>query len=159
VSKHFATVWDAYHFLNDHAVQGSNGTGFLDVLYIFVTKVNPANNTIDDDSSKNTAIRVRLESGPGTEHITDALGYEGDVHIHDPRLDVGGATFEEALIKLAERVRTHYGSTSQYDSEASSQSLDPISPDLQTFLDRLEKSDSTARLEAIDLTAETPSKA
>ena len=116
MSKYFATVWDAYHFLNDHAVQGSNGTGFLDVLDIFVTKVNPASNAVDDDQSKNTAIRVWLESGPGTEHITDIAGYEGDVHLHDPRLDVGGATFEEALIKLAERVRRHYGSASQYDS-------------------------------------------
>jgi hypothetical protein len=149
VSAPFATVWDAYHFLNDHAVQGSNGTGFLDVLDIFIVKVNPANNTVDDDQSKNTAIRVRLESGPGTEHITDALGHEGDVHVHDPRLDVGGTTFEEALIKLAKRVRTYYGAASQYDSEADSQPLDPVSPDLADFFDRLE---------AIELTAECLSR-
>jgi hypothetical protein len=140
MSAHFANVWEAYHFLADHVVRGSNGSSFLDVLDIFVVKVNPANNTIDDDPAVNTAIRIWLESGPGTEHIDDGFGHEGDVQLHDPALDVGGASFEEALIKLAGKVRTHYGIGSWNELLAAQEAANPtpISPDLAAFLVELD---------------------
>ena len=55
--------------------------------------------------------------------------------LHDPKLDVGAGTFEEALIKLAEKVRTHYGSASQYDEPVDPV---PISPDLAAFFAELD---------------------
>jgi hypothetical protein len=146
VSAHFTDVWEAYHFLLGHAVRGSNGSSFLDVLDIFVTKVNPATDSVDDDESANTAIRVWLESGPGTEEVHDLEKPDlvGHVHLHDPDLDVGGATFEEALIKLAEKVRAHYGTASEEDRLGPPK---PLSPELAAFFAKLEaRAGRTSRL-------------
>lgn len=100
--------YKAYHFLKRH----EKGY-FMDALDIEVVKVNPAKNEIDDDRSKNTHVRVWLETGP-------------EVGTHDYALDCGGNTFEEAIIRLAELVRFYYDENNRDDCD-----------DLITYITRL----------------------
>lgn len=66
-------------------------------LYIEVVKVDPDTLTIEDDSDKNTLTQVWLECG-GWEWAPDTEQYET---CHNPDLDTGGDTFEDAIIALA----------------------------------------------------------
>ena len=66
---------------------------------IYVAKVNPENNTIEDDESLNTKTQVWLETG----------NYDANVRVHDINLDCGGDTYEEAIIELANLVYDEYG--------------------------------------------------
>lgn len=72
---------------------------------IMVVKVNPETKRIDDDDAKNTLTQVWLEYGP--------YEMEGDsirtAPSHDPELDSGRDTFEEAIIELAQLVKEKYG--------------------------------------------------
>lgn len=70
-------------------------------LDIQVTKVNPLTETIEDDVTKNTAVRVWLECGEWIEK--DKQG------CHDTDLDCGARTFEKAIIELAILVKKKYG--------------------------------------------------
>ena len=68
--------------------------------------VNPETGAIDNDKSKNTKMEVWLETGPA---YFDDYGGRYQRNMHDTRLDCGGATFEEALIELANLIKKYYG--------------------------------------------------
>lgn len=103
--------YDSWKWL-DHHIYFSAWTDYFNTSYfevslnIDVVKVNPETNEIDDDSKKNTKVQVWLECG---DPILDENNrWQGDCS-HDPKLDVGGDTFEEAIIKLSELVKKEYG--------------------------------------------------
>ena len=86
--------------------------GFLDSLDIDLAKVNPKTSKIEDDKTLNTKVEVWLEAGPWID--PSEAGYpedwtETEAASHDLNLDCGGDTFEEAIIKMAELVKKHYG--------------------------------------------------
>lgn len=97
-------------------IGASHGLHDLD---IFVTKVNPESDRVEDDTFAflNTKVQVWLEFGP----IMDVNQYpeSGDSpdwrRTHDPELDCGDDTYEDAIISLAALVKEHYG---DYDSKA-----------------------------------------
>jgi hypothetical protein len=95
----FYTAWN---FLNEHKM--FNGL-FCNCLWTEVVKVNPENNTIEDDKSKNTKTQVWLEHGPWEEEWGSCT--------HDIDLDCGGDTFEEAIINLATLVKKYYKDTGE----------------------------------------------
>lgn len=104
--KKFTDFYNAWHFILNHPCFEDNfGQSLLyRNLDIEVVKVNPETETIEDDVSKNTATRVWLEFGP--------MSLEGDLGMvctHDPDLDCGGNTFEEAIIELANLILDKYG--------------------------------------------------
>ena len=90
--------YDAYQFLDNHKIFNGN---FTYQLWFEIVKVNPKTNAIDDDSTKNTKVQVWLEHGPYDKEWGGCT--------HDIDLDCGGDTFEEAIIKLAELVKSKYG--------------------------------------------------
>lgn len=73
--------------------------GLTDLLEVCVVKVDPTTDAIEDDERRNTDVRVWLESGPWDEHVT-ASGDVVPIASHDPKLDVGGKTFEEAIVAM-----------------------------------------------------------
>lgn len=75
---------------------------------IALMKVNPETGKVDDNSLKNTKMEYWIEGGP-YENDDDA----GLIQTHDPKLDCGGDTFEEAIMKYAELIREHYGESSE----------------------------------------------
>jgi len=84
----------------------------VDLVY-----VNPATERIENDTNLNTAFRVWLEGGPWHDYTDDVGGlapkegwnnYNRWGHTHDPRLDCGAPTMEEALLKLASLVEVFY---------------------------------------------------
>ena len=81
---------------DDHAL--------LSGLSIEVVKVDPLTECIDDDEEKNIATRIWLEYGPFTENTDGDL-----IPAHDINLDCGGSTFEEAIMRLVNEVKEHYG--------------------------------------------------
>lgn len=83
------TAYEAYWYLQE--------LGYIDHLDIMMSKVNPETNEIDDDNSKNTKVEVWLETGLWDEELM--------MPTHDIDLDVGAETFEEAIIKLAQKVK------------------------------------------------------
>lgn len=101
--------YDAVQFLKNHPMFDGM---FWDALDIFVVKVNPDTNAIDDDKSKNTKTQVWLETG---RHIDerDMLIPGCSPFSHDYYLDCGGDTFEEAIIQLADLVLKYYGRNSK----------------------------------------------
>lgn len=88
--------YESFHYLNNHIIFAKH---FSECLDIWVAKVNPETNEVDDDNSKNTKIEIWLECGP----------YCKDFFTHDIDLDCGGDTFEEAIIELAKLVKDIYG--------------------------------------------------
>ena len=81
----FTDFYEAFHFLNTHALFEGDYTR---CLYIEVVKVDPETKCVERERERNTETRVWFEAGaPGT---------------HDWELDCGGATYEEATIELAE---------------------------------------------------------
>lgn len=75
-------------------------------LDIFYTKVDERGR-VNDDKSKNVNIECWLEFGTIEQSVSD-----GVLHVknyHDPVLDCGAPTFDEALVKLAKLVKRHYG--------------------------------------------------
>jgi hypothetical protein len=107
----FTDFYEAWIFLWNHPIfdrrKGSCKrpcscySMFEECLDIDVVKVNPRTNRIDDDKSKNTATRIWLECGPWL--------LEDKLPSHDPELNCGGATFEEAILTLANKVYAKYG--------------------------------------------------
>lgn len=87
----------------------------IDVEFVFV---DPQTNTIEDDDDRNTDLRIWIEAGPWydqSEGGTAECHLEGGWHeynrwigSHDSRLDCGGRSAEEALLKLARHVRFFY---------------------------------------------------
>lgn len=110
---------DAFWFLIDHPksldtgpidLRANNTPGFIKNLDMFYTKVNPATDSVSDNEALNTQTQVWLETGPD-QWVSDSAYYLGGMFIptHDPRLDVGGDTFDLALIALANKVMEVYG--------------------------------------------------
>jgi len=78
------------------------------LISIMVVRVDPKTNEVSDDESKNTKPRVWLE--------TDVWDSDNNMYAHDIDLDVEATTFEEAIIKLAIKVKKKYGgSFSKFD--------------------------------------------
>ena len=96
---------------------GKNGDSrFHECLDIRVLKVNPRTKEYDSDERRNRTVRIWLECGPylrvsdipreDRAQLPDGvLGMTS----HSIRLDCGGKTFEEAIIKLANLVISHFG--------------------------------------------------
>lgn len=126
----FTDFYNAYHWLEDHPifqekieVPGrkfpAKGSRFQEDLYMMVVKVDPTKERIMKNQKRNTATRVWLEHGPfQVIPAEEAGGVEWRGCSHDIKLDCGGTTFEEAIIKLANLVHKHYG---DYEVEEISQ--------------------------------------
>lgn len=105
--------FDAFTFLKNHpAFDGDLLCGGLDIA---VAKVNPKTKRIEDtidpktgslieDREGNTETRIWLETGLKCGSIRGQPMWG-----HDIDLDCGGATFEEAIVTLALKVREKYG--------------------------------------------------
>lgn len=93
---------EAYSYLKNHPLFKGHFKECLDVAEV---KVCPATNRIEDDDALNTKPQVWLECGPWGYFDLEKC-YTG---AHDPRLDCGGDTFEEAICVLAKLVMKHYG--------------------------------------------------
>jgi hypothetical protein len=75
-------------------------------LSIFWAKVDERRR-VNDDPAKNTFAECWLEFGQVKYAVSD--GHLDLMHYHDPRLDCGAPTFDQAIVKLARLVRKHYG--------------------------------------------------
>lgn len=114
MSKKFTDFYEAWNYLNNCKVfkvcdssfiQGVKGKIILEDSYFYnsltieVVKVNPETMRIDDTKERNTKTQIWLECGEP---------YYEDGHIfwnnHNPDYDVGGDTFEQAIIKMANKV-------------------------------------------------------
>lgn len=104
-------VYRIWHHIFKHAMECN--------LDIFYTKVNrPTRGRVDKDVSKNKYVECWLEFGPiyygysfsGTDKPMAAWDDTTMLHhSHDYRLDTGGRTFDEGLIRLAKNVMKFYG--------------------------------------------------
>ena len=111
----FSDFYEAFNFLRNHKLceceidQGNRRKSVVNYfdrcLSISVVKINPETGEIDANMSNNTKTEVWLEFGRAfiDYSITDDVMFE-----HDYRLDCGGDTFEEAIIKLANLVDQFY---------------------------------------------------
>ena len=111
----FSDFYEAFNFLRNHKLceckinQGNRRKSVVNYfdrcLSISVVKINPETDEIDANMSNNTKTEVWLEFGRAfiDYSITDDVMFE-----HDYRLDCGGDTFEEAIIKLANLVDQFY---------------------------------------------------
>lgn len=79
--------------------------------------VNPDTRTVDDDESLNTHSEIWIEGGPPfdmskEDYIAEpAEGWNATnrwMHSHDYRLDCGGDTLEEALLKFVAHIKYYY---------------------------------------------------
>jgi hypothetical protein len=102
-------LWAVCKGLHRHAVQEN--------LSIHYTKTNKpgGNGTVDDDKTKNKHIECWLEFGSLIYDYSADWEWQEDhkreylQHVHDPELDTGGRTFDEALVNLAKLVLKFYG--------------------------------------------------
>jgi hypothetical protein len=118
MKKKFIDFYDAWWYLQNHAyfidheVLDKNKewrfSRFNTELDIDVQKVNPLTDKIDDDENKNTHIEIWLECGPYELYEDYPGGPKRYCHGHDIKLDCGGATFEEAIVNLANLVEKNY---------------------------------------------------
>jgi hypothetical protein len=108
--------YDAWWWLHNHPINISGqyvntdgvNMGMYD-LDIYIARVNPKTNSIDDDEKLNTKTRVWLEFGPYEDCSAPWDEASNWQRTHDPKLDCGGDTFEEAVTKLYHLVKAHYG--------------------------------------------------
>lgn len=119
--ERFGNFYQAWHFLLEHPIfqQYPGIDGFINALYIEVVKVDPSTNRIVEDERRNLATRVWLECGPWSNEkvspeIDEIVGFT-----HDPGLNCGSWSFEEAIKKLAQLVLQKYGDYTREDSAAS----------------------------------------
>lgn len=105
--KKFKNFYESWWFLCEHPVFNDEDYfyNFQDCLDIDIQKVNPNTNKIDENKELNIHTQVWLECG-GFEYDKN---FECLMSCHDIRLDCGGDTFEEAIIKLANLVKKYYG--------------------------------------------------
>jgi hypothetical protein len=115
-SKVMEDFYEAWYFIDKHPDFAPFGDGGVGCLYVEVVKVNPETETIEDNDSLNTAVRVWLEGGPWINApLPDEEEYMN--WSHDIDLDCGAPTYEEAIIKFAENVKNKYG---DYEEEQES---------------------------------------
>jgi len=69
-------------------------------IEITMMKVNPVTRKVEDDQHINTHIEYWVETGQFNEEF---MAFE-----HDIRLDCGGDSYDEAIIKLLKLVRKFY---------------------------------------------------
>jgi len=113
----FNDAFDAWNFLYEHPIfkeeESSPLTKFELCLLIEVVKVNPENETREEDVEKNSAVRVWLECGPWIKSSELTKEEQGHLPVgitsHDIDLDCGAPSFEEALCELAHLVAQKYG--------------------------------------------------
>jgi len=93
--------WREWRHLLRHAIEEN--------LSIFYAKVD-ASGKVNDDASLNTVPECWLEFG-SMEYGYPSQWHDEtqDIPYHDPSLDCGEATFDEALVALAKGVRRKYG--------------------------------------------------
>jgi len=112
-SNNFYEAWwwlQAHPAFNHVAPGMENEPGFFDGLVMAVQRVNPMTGIIDDDDSLNTQVEIWLQNGAwAPAGDADDIYGTGEMHYHDHRLDCGGRTYEEAILKMAKLVRQHYG--------------------------------------------------
>lgn len=104
--------YESWWWLHSHPIN-RDGKGYNNGMYdldIYVALVNPADNTISEHKHLNTKPRIWLEFG-SYYSLKDEFGELPDIwqRNHDPRLDCGGDTFEDAIKQLAILVRKYYG--------------------------------------------------
>lgn len=119
--KKFDDFFEAWWYLNTHGAfidkklkydtenRGSKipviWSAFEQLLDIYVTKVNPDTNEVDDDKRKNIMTEIWLE----LSHYEEDKDFPGNfLATLDTRLCCGGKTFEEAIINLANLVKKYY---------------------------------------------------
>lgn len=110
----FPSFYDAWAWLNSHPINNiytssyeeiSMGLYDLDIMVVKTDKYG----TIKNNTKKNTRTRVWLEFGRFELITRDVEIPDNWARTHDPRLDCGGDTFEEAITVLAARVKHYYG--------------------------------------------------
>lgn len=95
----------AWRFLEDHRIFGNR---FRECLEAYTVKVDPKTRRINDNHEKNTLEQTWLECGPlHKKQPGDPPGISE--FIHDFDLDCSGNTYEDAIIRLADKVLTKYG--------------------------------------------------
>lgn len=105
----FKDVEVAWEYLYKHKIfqvpidENYSVSWFTRALDIQIVKVNPDNDTLEDNKELNTKIQVWLECGP--------INKEENKYIltHDYDLDTGADTFEDAILLLANKVKEIYG--------------------------------------------------
>jgi hypothetical protein len=104
--------YDAWNWLDKHPAFTPFGDGGTGCLHIDIVKVNPENETIEDDESLNTAVRIWLEGGPWhDEHEGEKWGE----WMIDWDLNSGGSTFEEAFLMFVKNAKKKYGDYGEYE--------------------------------------------
>lgn len=98
--------YEAWWFIEEHPKmkEWDEDTDLMRNLEIMVVKVNPYNEVVEEDKTKNTATRVWLEFG----FKSDWGNNMGAGPTHDVDLDCGAPTFEEALIEMANLIKEKY---------------------------------------------------
>lgn len=102
--------YDSFKYLESHIIfnyilkEDIHISKFQECIDVSVVKVNPETLAIDDDDTLNTKVQVWIEAGPYLEN---------GMKTHDPDLDCGADTFEEAIIELANLVEKHYTSNKE----------------------------------------------
>jgi hypothetical protein len=110
-SKNFYNAWWflALHPKFNHLKDGKPDIlpGFMSNLDMHVAKVDPKTRIVS--KAKNAVTEIWLEAGPWAEITGEPPGTYDEVSSHDIRLDCGGDTYEEAIIKMASLVKKYYG--------------------------------------------------
>lgn len=92
--------YKSFYFLETHPIFKGN---FQDCVDCGLLLVDPETHENVYDESEDSIVRVWLECGP----------YDEDSLIHDLNLDCYGDSYEECIIKLAEKVEKKYGTPSE----------------------------------------------
>lgn len=115
----FTDFYEAWWFLAEHPKfnhlkDGKPDVlpGFMDSLDVEVVRVDPVTEERCPDGTPGAVTRVWLEAGPWSklpDECGEKPGTYDEVCGHDIKLDCGGATYEEAIVKMANLVLEHYG--------------------------------------------------
>jgi hypothetical protein len=107
---------NSWHWLNEHPVFYAFGDqfheraldhshGVQDGLEFMVVMVNPATDRISDNEAENTRLEVWVEVFPTSLSMPHGSKYR----LHAYECDTGGATYEEAVVKMAQNIYERYG--------------------------------------------------
>lgn len=108
---------EAWQYLYEHPILTDEfgSSCFKDALHVRIYKVNPKTGDFDSNTKLNTMNKVELECGPyhrpevAVRDRPNRPGWEIGYTSRDQLLNSDGQTFEQAIIKLANLVRKHYG--------------------------------------------------